>query len=114
MGLFFNLEKLDMQHTIKRQNETIKALNEKISELQKTFSSEYNCPVSVDFESLNVFSIERNPGVGSNSYPRTILGYKDADSVNREWYFYCSASVHEKLVKEFNEYIIKKNNKTAE
>ena len=71
----------------------------------------------IDWDAMKAFSVERNPG---NRYPHTIIGhmlsepvvitegevtYKD---VVREWTLYCSATKHEELVKEFNEWKSKK------
>lgn len=73
---------------------------------------------SLDFAKMNAFSIERN---WSNGTHKTTIGYilqepvvttegegssrvtyKD---VVREWCLYCSHEEHERLVKQFNDYV---------
>jgi len=60
---------------------------------------------SVDFKSLNAFSIER---MVKDHGPCTIIGYypnpdeKTKEKV-KEWYIYCDDTVHENLVKQFNQ-----------
>jgi hypothetical protein len=58
---------------------------------------------SIDFKSLNAFSIERMLREG---VPTTIVGYhpvgEDSKKVE-EWYLFCDDAGHEKLVKQFNE-----------
>lgn len=69
-------------------------------------------PFTVDFESMNAFSVERmldNTGAST----KTVIGYFTTDRVAsetgntekktvHEWTFYCSHEEHERLVKEFN------------
>jgi hypothetical protein len=77
---------------------------------------------AIDWDVMKVFSVERNP---SEHVPRTILGYMLSEpavhtegengeqrvtykDIVREWYLYCSAETHEKLVKEFTDWKNKK------
>jgi hypothetical protein len=69
---------------------------------------------SVDWDTMNVFSIERNMAGADGT--KTILGYMMAEpfttvendvtykDVVREWTLYCSHEEHQRLVAEFNEY----------
>jgi hypothetical protein len=69
---------------------------------------------SVDWATMNVFSIERNMAGADGT--KTILGYMMAEpfttvendvtykDVVREWTLYCSHEEHQRLVAEFNEY----------
>jgi len=82
---------------------------------QERLESEFaKASFSVDWNAMNVFSIERN-NTGNDSY-KTILGYMLSEpyttnegsvtstDVVREWTLYCSHQEHERLVAEFNEY----------
>ena len=70
--------------------------------------------IVLDFEALNVFSIERM--IKSNeTIPCTIIGYlKEETTINdegkvitnngvKEWYYYCSDKRHQELVDKFKE-----------
>lgn len=69
---------------------------------------------SFDFETVNVFSVERNI---NDNRPVTIIGYLLPEPVTtteesgvvtkdvvREWYLYCNQEQHEKLIEEFNKH----------
>jgi hypothetical protein len=76
-----------------------------------------DCGFVIDYKALNVFSIERVI-VGSNSsyeYDReaTNIGYIIGDKI-LEWSFSCSRVTHERLVKEFSEYMRVRNLVKAE
>lgn len=60
---------------------------------------------AVDWKSLDAFSIERHT---RDVVPITVIGYWSDEEV-KEWSFYCSLTEHERLVKEFNIYIKRKN-----
>ena len=68
---------------------------------------------SIDFNNMDVFSIERN---GSKHEPCTIIGHfltnKENVKHTSEWYLYCSPETHNKLVQEFNEFKLKGTNGT--
>ena len=55
--------------------------------------------VSIDFETMKPFSIERVPG-NSGRMEHTSIGYFFDNNV-REWCLYISRDQHEKLVEEF-------------
>lgn len=66
-------------------------------------SSAKKCSASVDFASMNAFSIER---IVKTEGPCTIIGYRPDDDPKekvKEWYIYCDDTVHETLVKQFNQ-----------
>lgn len=64
-----------------------------------------NCGFSIDFENLNAFSIER---MVQDEKEKTSIGYFVNGKVC-EWCFFCSRETHERLVREFNEYVAKKH-----
>ena len=106
---------------LKKENRRLKHTNDFY---EHTLRIEMNAAsFSVDWKAMNAFSIERNWYDGAL---RTIIGYmlqepaihtEGEDSkitykdVVREWYLHCSAEEHERLVKEFNEYVAKKSKK---
>jgi hypothetical protein len=59
----------------------------------------------VDWNNLNVFSVERH---GGEKEAYTIIGYFDKDGCVDEWKFYCSLEQHNKLAQEFRNGITKK------
>jgi hypothetical protein len=69
---------------------------------------------ALDFDVMNVFSIERNNGGNVNA--QTIVGYfvtKATDSGATEhqmhqWYLNCSHDEHQRLVKQFTDWKAKK------
>lgn len=106
------------------ENEELKA---KITQLQKDIkwyettweqlnATARSLPIAIDFNKLNVFSVERN--INEHGIPMTIIGYmvevphKDEFGMTRyvrqvkEWFYHCDDVCHEKLVKEFEEYKI--------
>lgn len=97
-----------LQNELKTYKDYVKKLEEDVR----------NSPLSLDFDRLNVFSVERNftSTNGGMEYPVTIVGYTrnntftDAKGIahtNREvkeWYFHCSDERHKELVEAFNEY----------
>lgn len=101
---------------LKKENEALKYANEAY---KKRLESEMaSASVSIDWDAMKVFSIER---LWDNGLPKTILGYMLSEPVVttegeheqrvtykdivREWTLYCSAEKHEQLVKEFNLYL---------
>ena len=76
-----------------------------VSRLERK-NGELELEIVIDFDNMDVFSIERNvtDGVG-----HTILGYWLEDQYgsksNHEWFLFCSDETHEKLVSEFKKHI---------
>ena len=83
-------------------------------EIEKINGYTAMCTPCIDFDTMRVFSIERNSG---NGQPRTILGYYMSEPtissdgemiVNRdvvkEWTLHCNTQHHEALVKKFIEW----------
>lgn len=68
-------------------------------------------PVSIDFITMNAFSIERL--LNDRKVPYTNIGYflrkSDGSMELKEWFLYVSEEIHNTLVVQFNEYIVKKN-----
>jgi hypothetical protein len=93
----------------------VNELDHKIKQYQERLEGDFaKASFSVDWNAMNVFSIERNNN-GHDGY-KTILGYMLSEpyttsdgsitstDVVREWTLYCSHQEHERLVVEFNEY----------
>lgn len=96
---------------LKKENEKLKYANEVY---RKTLEGEMSkSTFSVDWKTMNAFSIERG---WNNGTLRTTIGYLlqepvvitegevTTKDVVREWVLYCSSEEHERLVKEFNDY----------
>lgn len=93
--------------------------NEKLAYANKVYQerleSDYNkASYVIDWSAINAFSVER---MWENGHQKTVIGYMLAEPVStteggvttkdvvREWTLYCSHNEHERLVKEFSEYI---------
>ena len=62
-------------------------------------------PMSVDFDGMRAFSIER---LVSSGEPVTIIGYwitEDGNSTMGEWLLHCSSETHGSLVERFEYYL---------
>lgn len=58
--------------------------------------------VTIDFESVKVFSIERNV---HQDEPCTIVGFLiEGNTVMQEWYLYCSPRRHRELIQKFEDF----------
>ena len=108
--------KVDLEN-LQRENKELKYANDAYKKRLETEMA--NASFAIDWEAMNVFSIER---MWENGLPKTVLGYileepviytegedqrvthKD---VVREWTLYCSAEKHEQLVAEFKEWLKK-------
>jgi hypothetical protein len=96
---------------LRRENIRLKADNDAYR--QRIDNEMANTSFAIDWDTMKVFSVERN---WSNGFPTTILGYMLSEpavhtegavtykDVVREWTLHCSAEKHESLVAEFNEW----------
>lgn len=95
--------------TIADLNKRIDALtlyNEQLSkQVEDLGISARNCTVVCDFKSMQAFSLER---VTRGSSPATVVGYIRPDNSVGEWYLRCNEEQHERLAKEFVQYVSKK------
>ena len=100
---------------LKTENEKLKYANDAYR--NRLVGEMESASFAIDWDAMKVFSVERN---WQNGIPYTILGYMLSEpaihteeqvtykDVVREWTLYCSATKHEELVKEFNEWKAKK------
>lgn len=68
-------------------------------------------PMSVDFDGMRAFSIER---LVSSGEPVTLIGYwitEDGNSTVGEWLLHCSSETHGSLVERFEYYLKDKQHK---
>ena len=91
----------------------LEAIKKEIDGIKKErYSVISECSFEIDFKGFNVFSIEREemPREENESFDREItsIGYFQDGKVN-EWVFYCSRETHEKIARQFREYIRLKN-----
>jgi hypothetical protein len=108
MGWFNNNELIEAEIKLLRSKN--EALVQQLDEiLAKAKADDYACNFVIEFDNIDVFSLERT----SNS---TVIGYwhhstdRDGNEVksSREWYFHCNTDVHEKIVLNYRNYL---NNK---
>jgi hypothetical protein len=94
----------ETEFKLREANNTITRLENEIKSLRDT---DRNCSFVIDWNNLDVFSIERRGG-------DTIIGYYLEEpifhekkemwvpkKVVKEWYIACSVRIHEKLVTEY-------------
>ena len=75
------------------------ALKEQLDRIAKISSDE---EVTLDFEAVKVFSIERNI---HQDEPCTIVGFLlEGNPVMQEWYLYCSPRRHKELIQKFEDF----------
>lgn len=92
----------ELQNEVNRLTNDINKYKDWVEGIQRSATK---CSASVDFNTLNAFSIER---MVKDHGPCTIIGYypdpneKSKEKV-KEWYIYCDDAVHENLVKQFNQ-----------
>ena len=103
---------------LKVRIEELEKENEKLSYANTVYKARLEtematAPFAINWSIMNAFSIERQWENGSH---RTIIGYMlqepvvvtegavTTKDVVREWTLYCSATEHERLVNEFNEF----------
>jgi hypothetical protein len=97
---------LNLFSELREARETIKSLKLENDNLREADLA--SCNFVVNWDNLDVFSIERNIDEG---IPYTLIGYflldKDNVKVPCEWILYCSIEQHNKLSQEFLERIKK-------
>lgn len=84
--------------------ETISDFNKVNDELEQ-YKEIYDCDVIIDFNVMDVFSIER---MNENNKPSTIIGYIRPDKTIGEWGLYCSKEQHQRLCEDFKTYLLSK------
>lgn len=101
---------------LKRENKDLKYANDAYRKRLETEMA--NASYAIDWDVMKAFSIER---MWENGNHKTVIGYMLSEpmvttcgegvervtekDVVREWTLYCSAAVHEELVKQFNDYV---------
>lgn len=107
----FNLDKIfRLKNDIASRDAMIKSLRADLDRLTEAKNKEIVKDVQsstfvLDWENMDAFSIER---MGEKKVAYTVIGYYKTVGTDRivdEWKFYCSHEQHEKLAKEFNDYI---------
>jgi hypothetical protein len=97
----------DMFGKLNEAQETINALKLENERLRNADLA--SCDFVVNWDNLDVFSIERN--IDDDNIPYTNIGYflldKDNVKVPCEWILYCTIEQHNKLSQEFLERIKK-------
>lgn len=91
----------------------LEAIKKEIDEIKKErYEVIADCSFEIDFKGFNVFSIERmeKPLEKYETFNREVtnLGYLQDNKI-KEWIFYCNRETHEKIVKQFKEYIRLRN-----
>lgn len=87
----------ELQREILRLKDSLEEAQHIVANIKAEIS---NCEFSFDFASINAFSIERN---FHSNMPVTVIGFFTEDkNETKEWYLYCTAEQHQKLVDQFN------------
>lgn len=107
-NLQYKFKAQELQKKVDEQEQKIKNFEEILDKINADIPAS---SFAFDFDTVKVFSIERN--VNQNK-PVTIIGYflpearvveNDngviTNDIVREWYLYCNQEQHEKLVEEF-------------
>lgn len=70
------------------------------------------CDFHIDFEMAHIVSIER---IIDNGIEKTSFGtaFPGSTKINDNWVFYCSKEKHNELVKEFKEYLAKREKRNG-
>lgn len=109
----------DALKRIKELETENKNLSYAVDAYKKRLEDEYSkASYSIDWKKINAFSIER---MWDNGTQKTVIGYMQQDpvvttegegeskvtykDVVREWTLYCTHEEHQRLVKQFNEYV---------
>ena len=109
-GKLFGSAKIkQLEAALLKRDEDIACLQKEIKQLKEQSEQEVrDSAVSVDWHRMRAFSIERMLDGGKQI--ATVIGYlkphpdrEDADLVG-EWWLYCNAETHDRLVAEFNNY----------
>lgn len=124
----FNGKKVrELQHEIERLEQLVKSHEVAYNELVEFYDKRNkeledparDLPVTLNFGSMDAFSVER---MVQNGSPVTVVGYKLRKDVRhnngtdttyeiKEWYLYCNDKVHRDVVKQFNDYMeVRKRN----
>lgn len=110
-------QKDDQSYKLASENvklqQKINELEFKVEKYEKRLEGEFaKASFSIDWNTLNVFSIERNICNEGTQNHITIIGYMLAEPIDSdtfkdvvcEWTLYCSHEEHQRLVAEFNLY----------
>jgi hypothetical protein len=109
------LEQLVKSHEV-AYNELVEFYDKRNKELEDPAR---DLPVTLNFGSMDAFSVER---IVQNGSPVTVVGYKLRKDVRhnngtdttyeiKEWYLHCNDKVHKDVVKQFNDYMeVRKRN----
>lgn len=76
-----------------------------VKQVDDIATSTRTCTVVFDFKAMQAFSVER---VTRGKYPATVIGYIKPENQLGEWTLFCSQEQHERLAKEFVQYLSKK------
>mgnify|MGYP006266861419 FL=1 len=108
-NLFGNLTITALKATLEQRDETIAGLQNQINQIKEQSEQEVrDSAVSVDWHRMRAFSIERL--LDRDGKICTVVGFfkpnpdrEDADMI-AQWWLYCNAETHDRLVAEFNNY----------
>lgn len=103
----------DKDNEISSLKAELEAIKKEIDEIKKErYIVISECAFEIDFKGFNVFSIERmeRPREKYETFNREVtnIGYFQDGKV-KEWIFHCSRETHEKIAKQFHDYIRLKN-----
>jgi hypothetical protein len=107
----------ELEHEVQRLEQELTDLDVETENRVALENNLNQSNVTIDWEVMNAFSIERNKGniedLGLRAY--TTIGYfvpgAEGEAAVREWHLWTSVEQHNKLVEDFNAYIAKKKKK---
>ena len=125
--MFNNKKVRELEREVERLEQLVKTHENAYNELVEFYDKRNkdledparDLPVTLNFGSMDAFSVER---MVQNGSPVTVVGYKLRKDVRhnnstdttyeiKEWYLYCSDKVHKDVVKQFNDYMeVRKRN----
>ena len=108
-NLFGSAKIKQLEAALLKRDEDIACLQKEIKQLKEQSEQEVrDSAVSVDWHRMRAFSIERL--LDRDGKICTVVGFfkpnpdrDDADMI-AEWFIYCNAETHDRLVAEFNNY----------
>jgi hypothetical protein len=111
MGWFNNNELIKAEAEIKLLRSKNESLVQQLDEIfAKAKADDYACNFVIEFDNIDVFSLERNAN-------RTVIGYwhhsidsnENEVKTSREWYFHCNTDVHENIFAQYGRYLKYRN-----
>lgn len=99
---WFNDDQLlidELKRQVKSKDAYIKDL---VANLERYETEARDAPIVINFDRMNIFSIERQYDNKCGSY--TTIGFWVDDSKFEAWHLYCNDARHNQLIADYNEW----------